>query len=71
MSFFVYENWTRDRARLHRGSCGYCNEGQGTQPIDSGSNGKWHGPFENIETARRALRNVKKSDSKECGCCSL
>ncbi len=31
MSFYVYENWTHNRARIHRGTCGYCNNGQGTQ----------------------------------------
>jgi hypothetical protein len=32
MTFYVYENWTHDRARLHRGECGYCNDGSGLSP---------------------------------------
>lgn len=28
MYFYIYENWTHDRVRLHRGNCSYCNEGK-------------------------------------------
>lgn len=31
MDFYVYESWTRDRGRIHRSDCGFCNDGQGTQ----------------------------------------
>ena len=27
-SFYVYENWTHDRARVHKGECPYCNHGR-------------------------------------------
>jgi hypothetical protein len=26
--YYVYENWTHDRARIHKGDCGYCNDGR-------------------------------------------
>ena len=29
MSFWVYENKIRNRARIHVSSCRYCNEGKG------------------------------------------
>jgi len=51
MSYYAYQNWHRQRALVHLGSCGNCNHGQGKQPKDSGSNGKWHPPFVNRASA--------------------
>ena len=69
MSYFVYENWTHDRARLHRSECGYCNGGRGTQSTDSGKNGQWHGPYEDRDHAVKVMDRLKRSDSKLCGNC--
>jgi len=44
VTYYVYENWHRKRTLVHRSSCSHCKDGQGTQPHDSGINGKWHGP---------------------------
>lgn len=41
MGYYVYENWTTKQARVHTGSCSYCNRGQGTRRQDSGRNGRW------------------------------
>ena len=30
MEYWVYENWTVKKARIHEGPCPYCNHGQGT-----------------------------------------
>lgn len=31
MSFYIYENWQADdKAVIHKGSCSFCNEGEGT-----------------------------------------
>ncbi len=68
MSYWVYENWTRDRARLHRAECGYCNDGRGTQPADSGRNGRWRFAAD-LQSARAILRNLKRADKAECGYC--
>jgi hypothetical protein len=27
MAYFVYENWVRDKAIVHRDSCAFCNGG--------------------------------------------
>lgn len=69
MSYYIYENWTHNKARLHKSGCGYCNDGNGTQPADSGRNGKWHGPFEDLNIARRALIGTNKNDTADCGNC--
>ena len=43
--YWVYENWTHKRTRVHLAECGHCNHGRGTQASHSGRNSKWHGPF--------------------------
>lgn len=70
MTFYVYENWTHKRARIHKGSCGYCNDGRGTQPSDSGKNGKWHGPYEDRAKALDVAARLKQADTKVCGTCA-
>lgn len=59
--FWVYENWRArgHKAVLHRGQCLFCNDGrglsgQGTSP----DNGRWLGPFENIDQASQAAHNT-------------
>jgi hypothetical protein len=47
--YYIYENWRRKRGRIHLAGCGYCNDGRGTQPEDSGKNGRWHGPLDGAE----------------------
>ncbi len=34
--YWVYENWTNRRVRVHRGECGHCKDGRGCQIEDSG-----------------------------------
>lgn len=70
MRFYVYENWTLDRARLHRAECGHCNDGRGTQASDSGKNGRWHGPYDDRNLALRVMTRLKRADSKTCGNCA-
>lgn len=69
MDFYVYQNWHRERARLHRGECRHCREGQGSQPVDSGRNGKWHGPIEERKAAQLLLDSFGYADAKECPFC--
>ena len=55
MTYFIYENWTAEhKAVIHRGTCGYCNEGQGCHEKPLGErNGKWLGPFHALEQAEK------------------
>jgi hypothetical protein len=66
---YVYENWTNKRARLHRGTCSYCNAGRGTQGMTGDKNGRWHGPIESLEKARARLSALPYSNGTECGSC--
>jgi hypothetical protein len=67
--FYVYENWTNKRGRVHRASCSYCNGGRGSQASTSDKNGEWHGPFADIDQARTKLAALEYSDKADCGTC--
>jgi Domain of unknown function (DUF4145) len=58
MPYWVYENWTAEhKAVIHDAACGYCNDGAGCHPNPLGTqNGKWHGPFDSLQTAQEAAR---------------
>ncbi len=66
--FWVYENDPRDRARVHRADCGFCNHGKGKGGRGK-SNGRWHGPFATIKAACDKMRELDRKDSGECGYC--
>lgn len=69
MAYWVYENWTHRHARIHQGSCRYCNNGKGWQPIDSGANGKWHGDFSTRSAAFNLLKQFGYHDMQDCAVC--
>jgi hypothetical protein len=68
--FYVHEVWTRDghKARLHRGTCSRCNEGQGEHPGASKRSGRWHGPFAEIKDTLQAAHKTGARVSR-CGYC--
>jgi F-type H+-transporting ATPase subunit beta len=70
MSFYVYENWTHKRARLHRSDCPYCNHGRGTQPSQSARNGRWHAPQLDRTRAFDLLRATRQPDLAPCAHCN-
>lgn len=55
--FYAYDNHHRDRARVHRGECPWCNHGQSVQGGSSGDNDRWHGPFGSAEDAYARVRH--------------
>lgn len=68
--FYVYENWTNKRARLHRGDCSYCNDGKGSQGTDSVTNGEWFGPYSTREAAAERLASVSHPNKAQCAKCT-
>jgi hypothetical protein len=68
MTYYVYENWTaKDKAVIHRGTCGYCNDGRGCHKNPLGNrNGRWHGPFDSLEEAKRAAQNTGRTVQIHC-----
>jgi hypothetical protein len=61
--FYIYENWQAGprKAKIHRGSCRYCNDGRGRAGGYDPGHAQWHGPYDDLESARaasNALRNI-------------
>jgi F-type H+/Na+-transporting ATPase subunit beta len=67
--YWVYENWTHKRARMHKAACSFCNHGRGMQVDDSGRNGRWLGPFQDRELASKALQGTGQFDRASCAVC--
>ena len=65
--FYAYDNHHRDRARVHRSECPWCNHGQGVQGGSSGANDQWHGPFDSAEDAYARVSN--RSNVGYCAFC--
>lgn len=68
--YWVYENWTHDYARIHRAQCSFCNDGVGIHSKSSNDNGRWHGPFEQLDEALLRARDTGRQIVKECGVCA-
>ena len=68
--YWIYENWTHDRARIHAATCGHCNNGEGREAQASDRNGRWLGPFELRADADHRLMRLGRSSSGYCGHCS-
>lgn len=42
MSFYIYQNFPNQSVKIHRGDCGFCNNGHGLQQnILGNANGQW------------------------------
>lgn len=68
MSYYIYENWTHERARIHKSNCGFCNNGAAKQSARSDRNGQWHGPFEREEAFAKAS-TLGCGDVRPCPTC--
>jgi hypothetical protein len=67
--FWVYENWTHKRGRIHRSDCVYCNDGRGVHGSRSGRNDRWHGPFTERNTAVGFAERLTQPNTKACDIC--
>jgi hypothetical protein len=70
MAYWIYEHWTaEDKAVIHAGACGLCNNGRGCHPNPRGNrNGRWIGPFRSKVDAERAARATKRRMQKQHSC---
>jgi hypothetical protein len=69
--FYIYENWQAGprKAVIHKGSCGNCNDGKGRTGSYDPRHAKWHGPYEDLESAREASEAMSQVvEHKECRC---
>lgn len=70
MTFFVYENWTHTKAKVHYAECGACKRGRGMHGLgESERNGRWHGAFETLDKAIRTARGTGQPVTA-CGLCN-
>lgn len=69
MAYFIYENWTHRRTRVHQATCGCCNDGEGVHAEDSGRNGTWHGPMLDRADALALANGLGHLDTRLCGIC--
>ena len=69
MSYWVYENWTVKKARIHKADCPYCDGGSGLHRRSSRRNGSWHGPCATLPSAARVGANTGQPVSK-CSHCA-
>ena len=68
-AYYVYENWARNRCRVHHASCTNCNDGAGIQARDTGETGRWLGPYREKAYAFRIARSLGRSDTRPCMKC--
>ena len=75
MTYYVYTNWTQPHARVHKGECPFCNEGEGIHNTDNEEHGKWEiKSYPTYKEAYAAAKNfIEKHDCDDkqinCGHC--
>lgn len=68
--FWVYENWVRNKAIVHRSTCGSCNDGNGIHGSRHTKSSTWHGPYENASTALTKARSCQRDRTEGCKHCA-
>jgi len=68
-TYYVYENWTVKKAKIHLASCCYCNYGRGIHPNASNRNGQWRGPFYTFQEAHEVAHRIGQPVSRCKACC--
>jgi hypothetical protein len=70
--WWVYDDWAvkPSRARVHKGTCFYCNHGKGVNP-DKTVEGdrRWRGPYPTWRKAWKATQKLEREDTAFCKKC--
>ena len=72
MTYHIYENRHagKHKAVIHRASCRHCNNGRGlSNGAYDRTRGEWHGPYDDLATARKAQQEMKVVVRKDCQHC--
>jgi hypothetical protein len=69
-AYYVYENWVRDKAIVHRGSCSFCNDGNGLHGSRYTKSSRWHGPFATSSEAMTKAGACRKARTGGCSHCA-
>lgn len=56
--YWVYENWTHRRIRVHRAQCAFCNDGGGLGVGENGKNDAWYGRYASRDLAWDQVRRL-------------
>jgi hypothetical protein len=70
MGFYVYDNTRNRRARVHRSSCSWCNDGRGRDGMADPDNGRFYGPFATYREAASSEPMRTRNDTGDCGHCA-
>lgn len=68
--FYVYDNRTIDKAIVHKGSCTFCNDGQGLHRTGPTRNSVWHGPYDSAAGALAKAKSCHRARTAGCSVCS-
>lgn len=68
--YYLYENWRArgHRVIIHQGCCSFCNFGKGLSTGTRRNNGKWHGPYSDLDAAKAKASQINK-EFKLCYFC--
>lgn len=69
MTWHVYENWTHNKAIVHKSDCSYCCNGKGIHASASVKNGEWHGPYDLRHAAFDKAEATKREEIRACKVC--
>lgn len=67
--YWVYENWTHNRAMIHEAGCSFCRNGVGMHAGSTNRNGRWHGPFDSIVAAAKKAECTGRAEIRNCSVC--
>lgn len=67
--YWVYENWVRDKAIVHLGACGSCNNGNGIHGSRHTKSSTWHGPFDTSAIALAKTKSCRRTRTEGCKHC--
>lgn len=70
ISYYLYENYPTNRVTIHASDCGFCNDGNGRHGEPATANGKWHGPYSDIFTAKSISERLMRPVAVH-QCCGL
>ena len=68
MTYWVYEDDPTSSVRVHRATCGFCNDGRGLRGSRRPDN-RWHGPFETEREAVTVALGTGRADVMGCRSC--
>ncbi len=68
VGYWIYEDEPTDKALVHKGTCGFCNQGQGVRGSRLRDN-RWIGPFETEMEAHQQALLTGRSEVRQAKCC--